>query len=150
MDLLYLLSSLEWPPPAKITIAEGLVWPITYRLQLSHLPVATWQVFDILRLQTAESSFVSQWFSIYNISIRKPCTFLCDKRMGSPRQWKPEVALDFYVWPCLTDCRASDTDVINYLPALSRHHLELHVKLWRQPIPGKFSYCTFLKVVAAG
>lgn len=57
-----------------------------------------------------------------------------------------------FVWLCetLTDCKASDTDVINYLPALSWHHLELHVELWRQPIPGKFSYSTFLKVVAVG
>lgn len=34
-----------------------------------------------------------------------------------------------FVWLCetLTDCKASDTDVINYLPALSWHHLELHM-----------------------
>ena len=30
----------------------------------------------------------------------------------------------------LTDCRATDTDVIDYFPALSRHCLEFRVELW--------------------
>ena len=40
--------------------------------------------------------------------------------------------LNKYAGRCetLTDCRATDTDVIDYFPALSRHCLEFRVELW--------------------
>ena len=107
----------------------------------------------VWHLQTADYKFVSQWFLIRAFSYESLGHFRAKKIiiiiLGSSRRQKPELALDFYVWPLWNSSnrlQATDTDVIGYFPALSCS-LQRSCRpalLWR-PIPGEVF--TFLKVI---
>ena len=124
---------------------------LTYYLQTAAVSFACSNLAGVWHFQTADSSFVSSDFSFITFPYQSLVHFCVKKEweVRGSENWKWRW---IFVSPCetLTDCKASDTDVINYLPALSWHHLELHVELWHQPIPGKLSYSTCLKVVAVG
>ena len=91
--------------------------------------------------QTADYCFVSLGFFYLSAFQRKPCTFLCKKRMGSSRRRNPELAMDFYIsplWNSSKRLRATGVEVTDYFPAPSWHRLEHRVELLCRPIPGKF------------